>query len=156
VSRSWTKLILPVSLAVFAVVWCVRSGNTPPNGATASPPGVAGSGGPVESYPLLEGLGPGSELGEWKVSRIVVNESVDKKPQLAIEMERKGSGITVWVARKENVKNAPGVTQKYALTFGHPRPYGEPIPDGAAEAMMQKIAERVRRSEATAPVPAGL
>jgi hypothetical protein len=111
---------------------------------------------PGGSYPLLEGLAPGSEVGEWKVSRIVVNESVEKKPQLAIELERKGSGITVWVARKENVKNPPVVTNKYALTFGHPRPYGEPIPPDAMESTMQKIADRVRRSEATAEAPAGL
>jgi hypothetical protein len=150
VSRSWTKLIFPVSLAVFAVVWCARSGNPPPSGVGA--PTIAAPG----SYALLDGLAPGSDVGEWKVTRIVVNESVEKKPQLAIELERKGSGITVWVGRKENVKNPPVVTDKYALTFGHARPYGEPIPEGAAESTMQKIAERVRRTEATAEVPAGL
>lgn len=151
-SRSWTKLIFPVAIAAFAIVWCTRSGG-PPAGLPAAAAPSAPSG---ETYPLLDGLGAGSEVGEWKISRIAVNESVEKKPQLAIELERKGSGITVWVARKENVKNPPVVTSKYALTFGHARPYGEPIPPDAMESTMQKIAERVRRAEATAPAPDGL
>ncbi|MGZ3424456.1 MAG: hypothetical protein ACXVEF_25655 [Polyangiales bacterium] len=164
-SRSWPKLILPVLIAVLAVVWCVRSGKSPPSAVTSPPPGVAGGGSggaggvalaPDESCPLLEGLKTGDQVGEWQITRILVNESVEKKPQLAVEMERKGSGITIWVARKENVKNPPVVTQKYALTFGHPRPYGEPIPPDAFETMLQKIADRVRKSEADAPVPAGL
>jgi len=154
VSRSWTRLIFPVLLAVFAGVWCVRSTNRA--GTIATPaPGVAG-GGSSDALPLLQGLKPGDPIGEWTVSRILVNESVDKKPQLAVEMERKGSGITIWVARKENVKNPPLSTEKYALTFGHPRVYGEEIPKDAYEKQMAAIAARVRATEATAPVPAGL
>jgi hypothetical protein len=156
VSRSWTRLLFPLLLALLAVAWCTQSKDrrtaTAARGPTA-PESVVPSG---ESYPLLDGLKPGDALGEWTVGRILVNESTEKKPQLAIELERKGSGITVWVARLENVSNPPTRTAKYGLTFGHARPYGEPIPEGAYEQNTNAIAERIRRTETTTPVPAGL
>jgi hypothetical protein len=98
----------------------------------------------------------GDTVGEWTVSRIVVNQSEDQKPQLAIELERKGSGITIWVATLANTKNPAVSTAKYGLTFGHARVYGDPIPDDAFVTTMNAIAERVKRTEATAPPPPGL
>ena len=156
-SRSLVKLIFPVLLAVFAVVWFTRSGAPPPGtapttAASAADGGAADPGGIL----LIEGLKAGDAVGDWQISRIVMSESNEKKPQLAIELERKGSGITIWIARKENAKNPPLTTQKYALSFGHARPYGDPIPEGSYETTMQKIAERVRRAEPTAPIPPGL
>ncbi|MEO7093595.1 MAG: hypothetical protein ABI175_10115, partial [Polyangiales bacterium] len=122
--------------------------------AGGASPGSSASAAPT--YPLLEGLKPGDVLDEWTVSRIVLNESEEKKPQLAIELERKGSGITIWVARLGNAKNPALSTAKYGLTFGHARVYGEPIPEGAYDKMMKVIAERLRRTEATVEPPVGL
>lgn len=122
----------------------------------ASSPVASASAGPAMVVPLLEGLKPGDTVDEWTVSRLFVNTSIEKKPQLAVELERKGSGITIWIARVSDAKNPPVRTAKYALSFGDARPYGEPIPDDAATKVTNLLAERVRRTEATVDPPAGL
>ena len=106
--------------------------------------------------PLLEGLKTGDPLGEWTVERLVVEPSPDHKPQIAVQLSRKGSGITIWIHRKESIVGPPLATAKYAFTFGHARPYGDPIPTDAYQKMMELLAERVRRAEQTAPPPPGL
>jgi hypothetical protein len=157
VSRSWTNLILPALVVVGGVVWCVRSKDAvAPVAAIPPPPSASAPAITSETYPLLEGLKPGDALGEWVVQRIILNQSPQNKPQLAVELERKGSGITIWVARKENAANPPLATERYALSFGHARPYGEPIPGDAYDKSMNLIAERIRRTESKAPVPPGL
>ena len=140
-----------------------RCGEEPTSGSTATttasssaPPVVAASSAPPLIVPLLEGLKPGDTVDEWTVSRMFVNQSTENKPQLAVELERKGSGITVWIARKGDAKNPPLTTEKYALSNGHARPYGEPIPDDAPTKVMNLLAQRVRRTEATSPPPPGL
>ncbi len=105
---------------------------------------------------MLDGLARGDKLDEWTVARMFVNDSPTQQPQLAIELEWQGSGITVWVARKETVPNPPVSTERYALTNGHRREFGAKIPDDALDRMTGKIAERVRRNEHKAPLPPGL
>jgi hypothetical protein len=148
-----------VALVAFLAKDCAPSPTDGPTAATSAsssgsalPAGV--DSGPA--YPLLDGLKAGDTLDDWTVSRILINESVEQKPQLAIELERKGSGITIWVTRKGNAKNPASSTEKYALSFGHGRPYGDPIPDDAYTKMMNVIAERLRRTEATVEPPPGL
>ncbi len=149
--------MVPGLLGVAAVWFFVRREPAPSPNAEAGGPGALP---PVSAVPaeiaLLEGLKPGDVVDEWTVERILVTESPTQQPQLAIELGRKGSGITIWVHRKETVKNPPLSTERYAFTFGHPRPYGDPIPKDAYAKTMAQIAERVRRAESTAPVPDGL
>jgi hypothetical protein len=161
VSRSSRKLVFPLVVASgFAVWFLVRDRSSAPTsgtsagGATFAPSG-SGSAEP-SSYAFLDDLKVGDTIGEWTVSRMVINESVEKKPQLAIELDRKGSGITVWVARKANITTPPLSTDKYGLSYGHARLYGDPIPEDAYTKCMNEIAARIRRREATEQPPPGL
>ena len=52
-------------------------------------------------------------------------------PQLAIDILRKGSGMTVWIGKRGKVTGAPIETANYVVLYGHQRPNGEPIPAGA-------------------------
>lgn len=111
---------------------------------------------PSSSAIALLGIGPGDVIEEWTVDRIELTKSPSDQPQLAVELSRKGSGITVWVARKEAANNPPLTTERYGVSWGHERVYGEPIPNGSLETIGNKIAERVRGNERTAPTPQGL
>lgn len=159
-SRPWTRFLLPGFLATCVVAYMLRGDPPPPpavaSAPTASAPGAGAASAGEQGPALLEGLKPGDALDEWTVERILVNQSPSNQPQLAIELGRKGSGITIWVHRKETVTNPPLATARYAFTFGHARPNGDPIPQDAYEKCMAKLAERIRRAEATAPVPEGL
>ena len=129
-------------------------GSRAPRGAGGSP--ATSSFSAASTAPLLEGLTEGSTLGEWKVVRIGSDLAPNQAPQFAIDFERKGSFVSVYVGRKEAVQMPPITTERYGISHGHLRPEGEPIPPGSAEQLANQIADRVRRTEKTAPVPAGL
>lgn len=149
-ARSWAAYVLPAALLVGAVAYFVPT----ERGDVAAPAPSASVAKPAVS--LLGGLREGDVIEGWSVGRVHVNESENHHPQLAIELWKGGSGITVWVGRKEFATKPPVTTERYALTHGDPRPYGEPIAPDAFDVMTAKIAERVRRNEATAPIPDGL
>jgi len=149
VNRSWVRFVLPTLLLAGALGYCwhERSPSASAN-ATASPPTIYSA--------LLDGLTEGDVIGEWKVEKIFAQQAANQTPQVAINFERNGSGLTVWVARREVAPKPPIFTEKYAISFGHLRPFGQPIPPNAAEEMANKIAERVRRTENNVAVPTGL
>jgi hypothetical protein len=147
VARSWPAYILPVALIGGGIAFLLRKDTVPstPSSANAAP-----------RIPLLDGLGVGDVIGAFRVSKIFVSRSHTDQPQLSIELERENAGFTVWVARKPLVKNPPMSTDRYALTYGDARPVGVVIVQPTYDAAMTAIAERIRRTEATAPVPEGL
>jgi len=160
VNRSLLRLILPALLVIGGAAWCVQSRRSPPSpiDAPPSPSTLASNSNSLfpQGIALLGGLKAGTTLDEWTVERIAITKSPKDQPQLALELARKGSGITVWIARKEAADNPPIATDRYGVSYGHPRPYGEPIPPGSVEAMGAKIANLIRANENTAPAPSGL
>ncbi|MBK7398165.1 MAG: hypothetical protein IPJ34_18165 [Myxococcales bacterium] len=144
--------VLPVlATGVVLAVYCART--TGP--ATRRAVAVA----PSESArpSLLEDLKAGDVLGEWTVERIQLERAPNDTPELAVDLQhKKGAGITVWVHRKENAPNPPLTTERYALTYGHARPGGPPPTQDDFARAMALVAERIRRTEATAPIPDGL
>lgn len=153
-NRSWARFILPTLLLALGVAWCAQA-RTPATSAPA-PSASSAAGSHEGASALLGGLRPGDTIDEWTVDRFEFGKSVKDQPQLAVELSRKGSGITVWVARKEAVDNPPISTERYGISYGHPRPYGDPIPEDSFARMGEKIAEKVRANEQSAPTPAGL
>lgn len=166
-SRRW--LLVPTFVVFGGAIWLMARGcataptSAPATTRTTGAPSSGPSDAPLRDAEvsasgcaLLDGLTAGDWVGEWTVSRVVINSSIEDKPQLAIDLERKGSGITIWVTRRENVVNPPLATEKYALAFGNARPYGEKIPDDAFVQTMNAIAARVRRTEKTKEPPNGL
>lgn len=105
---------------------------------------------------LLTGLRPGDTIDEFTVERMSLAASATGKPRLAIDLTRKGSGMTVWIMRPGGDEKPPIHTQHYAIAYGHPRIYGEPLPEGSFEKLGAKIAERVRANEAAVPSLQGL
>jgi hypothetical protein len=156
VERSWAKFILPLLVVVGGTAWCIqarRPAGGPSGSASAAPSPAAQA---DSSIALLGGLKPGDAIGEWTVDRLVFSQSPQNQPQLSVELMRKGTGITVWIARKEAATNPPMATERYGLSWGHPRLYGDPIPEGAYDEVVGKLAERIRANEKTAPTPPGL
>jgi hypothetical protein len=135
-------------LAVAAVAMC--AGPTPETTPAAAP---SSSSAPALriAYPLLGGLREGDAIDDFTVDKIAVTQSTTQRPRISVELGRKGSGLTIWISRKEDVEKPPRVTQKYALTYGDARLYGEPLPSDANDRMLAKIAERVEKNEATTP-----
>jgi hypothetical protein len=153
-----SKLIFPAVVIGGLAFWIVRThrGATQTNGASATA-SASSRGGPSDAgLPLLDNLKAGDMLDDWLIERVAVTEAPNKTPELAIELGRLGSGITIWIHRKGSVSNAPVETERYALTYGHPRAEGAAIPNDAYQKMMSKVAEMVRRNERVAPVPTGL
>ena len=135
--------LLPALLVLGGLlVW--RAGSRPP----ASPAPAASGSSFAGASQLLSGLKVGDKIDEWTVERMVIERPMADRPQLAIDLERKGSGVTVWVGRRD-IPGAPIQTQRFSLSHGHVRPNGEPIPEGASAMLAEKIAERVRANEAS-------
>lgn len=132
-----------MALLAGGVAYYLRTERAP--GAPAAPSAAPSASSEVR-FGILDGLRVGDTVDDWTVGKIFLLSTSDS-PQLAVEINRKGSGITVWVSRKGAVDKPPVVTERHALTFGDVRPYGEPIPEGALEQLTNKIAERVRRAE---------
>ncbi len=154
-------------MAGAALLFHFASGSSKRPAPSGNGPGEASASAPLpsavpvptptgEPLALLGDLRVGERLDEWTVTRMIVNQSPEQKPQLAVDLERLGSGITIWVTRKGNGKNPPLSTARYDLAYGSPRVYGDPIPEGAGPKMMKLIADRVRSVEATATPPTGL
>lgn len=143
VARSWAAYILPVALVASGVAYYLRTERAPSAPAAPTPSASSSS---EARFGILDGLRVGDTIEDWTVGKIFLLPASDS-PQLAVEIDRRGSGITVWVSRKGAVDKPPVVTARHALTFGDARPYGEPIPEGALEQLTNKIAERVRRAE---------
>lgn len=142
--RTWAAIAVASIVLVGLVAYFVRPVDESSPVVSASAPIVS----------LIE-LREGDQLDGWRVDKIFPQPEAGVA-RLAIQMSRGGSGITVWISRKEDVAKPPVVTAKYALTHGDPRAYGAPIPPDAFESMTNKIADRVRRNEATTPTPPGL
>lgn len=139
--RDLAKLILPLLLVVGGYALCRRSG---PDRSAATASSSSWS-------PLLSGLKPGDAIGEWTVDSLGFTKTANDAPQLEIVFARKGSFVSVYVGRRENTVGAPIETQRYAVSHGHVRAEGEPIPDGSSAQLAEKLAERIRANEATAP-----
>jgi len=144
--------VLPVlATGVVLAVYCARTSSPP----VRRPVVVAAAESARPS--LLEDLKAGDVLGEWTVERIGLERAPNDTPELAVDLHHeKGAGITVWVHRKENAVKPPLETERYALTYGHARPGGPPPTQDDFARAMALVAARIRRNEATAPIPDGL
>lgn len=153
VSRA-LRVLAVVATGVVLAVFCARGrAGRAPTGATASPSGPA-------TPSLLDGLSAGDRLADWTVERIVLARAPDDRPELAVELTRveggRAIGISIWVQRKEDAVKPPVVTERYALSYGHARPDGVSVADAEFLRIVALVAERIRRTEAVAPVPSGL
>jgi hypothetical protein len=147
VARSWAAYILPVVVIGGGIALYLHKEGTPP--PIAAPPVSA----QPASIALLAGLAP---VDGWVVDRIFVNQSHLGKPQLAIEFTKAGVGVTIWVARQENVPGPPSKTARYALTYGDKRPLGADVPQPVIDKLLAAVADLVRANEERAPIPDGL
>ncbi len=150
--RRWARLVLPGLLLVGAIFVWRRPRPVPPESPDLLHLGPGELPGPAE-VALLSGLKKGDVIGEWTVERILFDRSPNDAPQLALDLVRKGSGITVWIGKRGKVTGAPIETTNYVVSYGHPRPNGEPIPPGADLEVTNKIVERLKANENTAPAP---
>ena len=124
--RKWARLILPGLLLVGAIMVWRRPRPVPPPPAPPAPSVILGPDekpGPTE-IALLSGLKKGDVVGEWTVERILFDKSPGGAPQLAIDILRKGSGMTVWIGKRGKVTGAPIETANYVVLYGHQRPNG--------------------------------
>lgn len=141
-------------LFVVAVARSVQPAKTEAPAGSAPPASSAGAPGEAPgSRTLLGGIGPGDDVAGWRIER---TRLVDGK-RLAVDVGKGETGFTVWIARKGSAKAlAPQHTDKYDFYVGDARTYGGPVPDGAENKVLLAIVERVKRTEASAPVPPGL
>lgn len=150
------RVLAVLGTGVVLAVFCARA-----RVATRAPAGSTAPVAPPSTPPsLLEGLAPGDRLGDWTVERILPARGPGDRPELAVELARtdggRSVGITVWVQRKEDAVKPPVVTDRYALSYGHARPDGVSVTDAEFLRVVALVAERIRRTEAVAPVPSGL
>jgi hypothetical protein len=113
-----------------------------PEPAASSPPG---------SRQLLDGLRPGDAIGAWRVHVLRV---VDR--QLGIDLLHGNKVLTVWIAKKgSSPRAAPRETERFTLYYGYPvESQVEAARD--IDTILNEIEARVRRSEGTAALPAGM
>jgi len=152
VKREWIRLAVVGVAALGGAAWCAQARRPPP--AITSAPSASPSAQVVT--PLLDSLSVGDMVGEWKLRRAYDEAAPNQAPQLALDFERRGSGVTVYIARRERAQLPPITTEQYAISYGHQRPEGEPIPPGSEQQLGEEIATRVRKNEKTAPPPKGL
>jgi hypothetical protein len=107
---------------------------------------------------LLDGLAVGDALGAFKVTSIdLANDEVMRRAIAVGLAHQDGHGFTLWIAR-------PGVhsftpfesTERYGFYHGHYHPPGTGPTEAEIAAVAGAIVPRVRKVEATVPVPAGL
>jgi hypothetical protein len=129
-------------LAFFAEPATTPAPSDEPARAATPPPGTR---------ELLDGLKPGDAIGAW---RIHVLRVVDR--QLGIDLLHGDKVLTVWIAKKgSSPRAAPRETAQYVLYYGFPIE-SEAEARRDIETILNDIEARVRRSEATATVPAGM
>lgn len=121
-----------------------------------TPPAPAPAASAPTRIALLDGLAVGDVVEGWPVVRIFVSRSHTDQPQLSVELEKDRVGFTIWIARKTAVVNPPVATERYALTYGDPRPLGATIAKSTYDGAMAALAARIRRTEDVVDVPAGL
>jgi hypothetical protein len=108
---------------------------------------------PAEVAALLDGLGPGAELGGFRVRAV----SPVLEGRVVIDVARGDAGFRVAVVRKErDARRPPASTERYALFTQQPRPDADSITEEEYGAVVGALAARVREREGKVPIPAGM
>jgi hypothetical protein len=134
---------------------------------TAVPPPVVPAPPPRERYPnawpdpppadvarLLDGLGPDTPLvGRWRVRGV----SPVHEKKIVVDVDRGDIGFRVWITKPESDKRLPPhKTERYVLYTSQPRPTAADVKDEDFAEVLKALGERIRRTELTAPIPAGM
>lgn len=108
---------------------------------------------PADVVALLDGLRPGDKFGDWVVSRISTDAP---RHRFRIELEQPQLGWSVFVEKK-GATPAPRQTDKYSIFYGNAFEQGAAkMPAGYQDSVMDAVVTRIQKTEASAPVPAGL
>lgn len=119
--------------------------------ASASPSGLPPSHpGPADLIALLDGLRVGDDVSGWKV------HSIDPPADGVawVSMRRDDAVFGVGIVRKGTSKAPPPIVlDAYEIGYGR---VTSGLPGDAMAGVAQAIADRVRKTEKSVPVPAGM
>jgi hypothetical protein len=103
---------------------------------------------------LLAGLGPNTPLvGRWRVRGV----SPVTDGRIVIDVDRGDVGMRVWIVRRESdPRRPPAQTERYALYSVQPRPAADSIDDEASGEVLRALASRLKSTESSVPIPAGM
>ena len=109
---------------------------------------------PADVTLLLDGLVRGSKLdGDFTVRGI----SPPEARRVIIDVERGDLGFRIWLTRKgADERRPPASSARYALYVVQPRPSSDAITEDMKKAVLGDIKRRLKKTETSASVPAGL
>jgi len=95
----------------------------------------------------------GEELSGWRVMNFY---PTDEKV-IWMEVEKNGAYFSVGIsARRSGGPTPPAQTELYDLTFGNVRPEGTTVPQEQMSAVVEMVANRVRKREKSGERPGGI